>query len=58
MYHIYILKSKSKAKTYTGMTSDVARRFEEHNSEKVISSRRFRPYDVVHVEESQTEKAA
>jgi putative endonuclease len=43
MYYLYILKCKDKT-LYTGITTDLARRIEEHNSSKLgakyTSSRR------------------
>ncbi len=48
MYYTYILVSKDGRRTYTGVTSDLKRRFEEHNRGKVKSSKPYRPYEVLH----------
>ena len=58
MFYTYILKSRVKNKTYTGSTNNIIRRLAEHNSGKVKSSRPFRPYDIIHVEEFETETQA
>ncbi len=32
MYYVYVLKSKKSNELYTGCTSDLVKRFKEHNS--------------------------
>lgn len=58
MYTVYILLSLNKAKTYTGVTSDLLRRLEEHNQGKVTFSKKYRPYKVLHSESFETAKDA
>ena len=58
MYYTYILISKSGKRTYTGSTSNLQRRIIEHNRGKVKSSKHFRPYDLLQVEEFNTQKEA
>jgi putative endonuclease len=48
---VYVLFSPSTGKTYTGMTSDLIRRFHFHNSKSTKGfTLRFRPWTVAHVE--------
>ena len=58
MFYTYILKSQLNKRTYTGSTSDINRRLGEHNRGKVRSSKAYKPYDILQVEEFQTEKEA
>jgi putative endonuclease len=58
MYSVYILLSRFKTRTYTGVAADVDKRLKEHNDGKVLSSRPYRPYDVVHIETFPTLKEA
>ena len=39
MFYVYILKSKKDKKLYIGSTNDLRRRFEEHNSGMVRSTK-------------------
>ena len=50
-YYVYILINKAKTRIYTGMTNDVRKRLVEHNIGKVVSSKQYRPYKILHVEE-------
>ncbi len=58
MYYIYILLNEEKTKTYTGVSDDVNKRLEKHNAGKVISSRPYRPYRIIHTEPFETLKEA
>ena len=58
MYYTYILKSLLKNRAYTGSTSDINRRLEEHNRGKVKSSKAYKPYNILQVEEFNTAKEA
>ena len=51
MFHVYILRSQSGVKTYTGCTNNLERRLSEHNLGKVKSSRPYKPYLLVYSEE-------
>lgn len=57
-YYTYILISQSKKKTYTGYTTNLQRRLEEHNAGKVKSSKAYRPYRILYYEEFETVKGA
>ena len=58
MYYVYILLSEAKTRTYTGVADDVEKRLKEHNDGKVISSRPYRPYKIVHTESFETLREA
>ena len=49
-FHVYVLWSESKVRTYVGQTSDVKRRLEQHNAGKVRSTKAHRPWRVIHRE--------
>ena len=44
MYYVYILQSKKDESRYIGVTTDLRRRFEEHNSGNARYSSTKRPY--------------
>lgn len=49
MYTVYALSSKIKPWIYVGMTSNLAKRFGQHNSGKVKSTKAFKPYELIFV---------
>ncbi len=58
MYYLYVLKSGKDNKLYTGFTSDLRRRFAEHNSGQVLSTQYRRPLELVYYESYKAEKDA
>ena len=58
MYYTYILQSRLKKRTYTGVTDNPDKRLREHNSGKVISSRKYRPYEILHIDEFDNKRQA
>jgi putative endonuclease len=50
MYYIYILKSRAKDWYYVGMTDNTTKRLLQHNSGKTKSTKPFRPFDMVYIE--------
>ncbi len=50
MFYFYILKSETDDEFYFGSTSNLKRRFHEHNSGKVESTKYRRPFRVVYYE--------
>jgi putative endonuclease len=50
MYFVYVLRSKLDKKFYTGFTSDLVKRLKEHNSGKVLSTRKRIPFEIVYYE--------
>ena len=49
-YYVYILQSLVDGKFYTGYTSDLTRRLEEHNNGKSVSTKWRRPLRLVYFE--------
>ncbi|HBU70107.1 MAG TPA: endonuclease [Elusimicrobia bacterium] len=50
MYYVYLLKSKKLDRTYIGYTSDLRKRYREHNAGKVSSTKAYVPYVLVYYE--------
>lgn len=51
MYTVYILLSSSDRKTYVGFTQDLNVRLKQHNSGKVMATRKRRPLEILFIEE-------
>ena len=49
MYYVYILSLKDN-NLYTGATSNLKRRYNEHRNGKIISTRNKRPLKLIHYE--------
>lgn len=49
-FYTYVLQSKSDSKFYTGFTSDLERRLEEHNSGRVFSTKSRIPFVLIYFE--------
>lgn len=58
MYYVYVLKSKKDCKLYIGSTTDLKRRFQEHQEGKVPSTKPRRPLEVVYYESYKAEEDA
>ena len=50
MYYVYILQSLKDNSLYIGYTTDLKRRFEEHNSGKNLATKPFAPYKLIFYE--------
>ena len=50
MFHNYVIRSKKDGKWYTGVTIDLRKRFKEHNSNKVISTKNRGPLELIYYE--------
>jgi len=50
MYYIYILQSLKNNSLYVGYSSNLKKRFDEHNAGKSSSTRPFRPYKLIFYE--------
>lgn len=50
MYYVYILQSQKDKSLYIGYTSDLKRRFKEHNDGKSQATKPFRPYKIIFYE--------
>jgi putative endonuclease len=49
-YFIYVLRSLTDSKFYTGFTNDLIQRFEAHNSGQVPSTKNRRPFKLIYFE--------
>jgi putative endonuclease len=49
-FFTYVLKSKLDGKFYTGFTSDIEKRLNEHNAGKVNSTRKRIPFELIYYE--------
>jgi len=50
MYYNYILKSKKNGQMYTGYTTDLQKRFNEHNAGKSTYTKYRGPYELIFYE--------
>ena len=58
MYYVYILKSKIDDSFYTGSTNNLKRRFYEHNSGLVFSTKIRKPFELIYYEAYRDDKDA
>ena len=58
MYTVYVLRSLKDNKQYVGYTSNFKRRFAEHNAGRTESTKRRRPFIVIHTEQYGTQAEA
>lgn len=52
MQYVYVLRSKTSGQFYTGCTSDLRKRFSQHTSNEVTSTKNRGPYELVYYEAS------
>jgi putative endonuclease len=52
MFYVYVLKSRRDGKFYIGHTANLRKRFLEHNSGKVDSTRARMPFELAYYEAS------
>jgi putative endonuclease len=57
-YFVYVLKSFKDGKFYTGYTNNIERRFEEHQSGRVASTKDRRPLQIIYYEASLNQQDA
>jgi len=50
MFYTYILKSEKDGRWYTGTTNNLRKRFQEHNNDKVISTKGRGPFKLIYYE--------
>jgi putative endonuclease len=58
MFFTYVLYSRKDGKLYIGYSNDVFRRFEEHTTGQVVSTRNRRPLELIYYEAYLTETEA
>ena len=54
MYFVYILRSQTTGRFYTGATSDLQARLAQHNSDESTSTKHRGPWNMIHHEEFET----
>lgn len=50
MFYVYILQSNKNKQLYIGYTSDLKRRFKEHNLGLNFSTKRYMPWKIIYYE--------
>lgn len=50
MYYVYVLQSLKFKSFYIGYTTDLRKRFKEHNDGKSLATKPFRPYKLIYYE--------
>jgi putative endonuclease len=58
MFSVYVLYSKVFKKTYVGFSGNVIERLAQHNAGRVISSKKYRPWEIIFEEKSESELIA
>jgi len=51
MYYVYVLRSLKGGRLYKGITDNVPRRLAEHNEGVSSSTKAWRPWELIHLEE-------
>jgi len=57
-YYVYVLESARDGKRYIGMTTDLRRRFEEHQAGKSFATAPRRPFSLIYYEAGRSYKDA
>jgi putative endonuclease len=50
MFYTYVIQSEKDNKWYTGSTNDLRKRFKDHNSGKVVSTKNRGPFKLIYYE--------
>ncbi len=50
MHYVYVLKSLKNKDLYIGLTKDLKKRFEQHNSKRVFSTKSNIPWELIYYE--------
>ncbi|MFZ6033201.1 MAG: GIY-YIG nuclease family protein [Melioribacter sp.] len=58
MFYVYVLRSLKDNKRYVGLTSDISRRFREHQNGSVKSTRHRRPFELIYYESYENKSEA
>ncbi|MEA2113011.1 MAG: GIY-YIG nuclease family protein [Patescibacteria group bacterium] len=58
MFYLYILGSQKDKNIYIGSTNNLIKRFKEHNSGKVSSTKSRVPFELLYYESYRTEQEA
>ena len=57
-FFVYVLQSKTKDFIYVGFTSNLKKRFFEHNNKEEVSTKAYAPFELIFYEAYQNEKDA
>lgn len=57
-YYVYVLRSLFHKFIYVGFTTDLKRRFKEHNNKEELSTKHYAPFELIHYEAYRNEKDA
>lgn len=58
MFYVYVLRSEKFDENYIGYTTDLKRRFIEHNQGLNLSTKRYRPWKIIYYEACVNKKDA
>ncbi len=58
MNYVYVLKSKKDKKRYIGLTNDIDKRLQEHNSGRVVATRFRTPFELIYFEKYENRSEA
>ena len=58
MHKVYVLKSEIVRKSYVGVTNNLKRRLEEHNSGKHFYTKKYMPWKAIYTEDFDNFKEA
>lgn len=58
MYYVYAIKSLNKKYIYVGLTNDINRRFYQHNNGLEKTTKPYKPFKLIHIEELKTRNEA
>lgn len=58
MFHLYILRSLFTARYYIGHTENLERRLKEHNDGRCRSTKAYKPWKLVYMEEHASKSEA
>jgi putative endonuclease len=50
MVYTYVIRSKKDSKWYTGSTCDLRKRFKQHNTNKISSTKGRGPFELIYYE--------
>ena len=57
-YYVYLIHCRKNNKWYTGFTNDLRKRFKEHNSNEVFSTKNKGPFELMYYEMCRNEQDA
>jgi len=58
VFYVYVLRSKKDGRSYIGSTTDLKRRFSEHQTGKVVSTKNRVPFELIYYESYKAERDA